>query len=156
MGSMSSLKITQIQTQNLKYFIWLRNSKICVFHALNDNSQKRILITFNNYWDWTWHHIKENGLSFCLIIFPSLYSIGMGSINSFKMSRILSLDSNLPLLMAKTSNQEDTLLVACIHRDNSIWKEYIQQSFGDTVNATGAWDQKLQPANSKKKKTQLR
>ena len=56
--------------------------------------------------------------------------------------------------MAKTSNQENKLLVACIHRDNSIWKEYIQQSFGDTVNATGAWDQKLQPANSKK--TQLR
>ena len=50
--------------------------------------------------------------------------------------------------MAKNSNKENKLLVACIHRDNSIWKEYIQQSFDDTVNATGAWDQKLQPANS--------
>ena len=60
--------------------------------------------------------------------------------------------------MAKNSNQENKLKVACIQRerDNSIWKEYIQQSFGDTVNATGAWDQKLHPANSKKKKTQLK
>ena len=47
MGSMNSLKITQIQTQKLKYFIWLRNWKICVFHALNGNLQKRILITSN-------------------------------------------------------------------------------------------------------------
>ena len=73
----------------------------------------------------------------------------MGSMNSLKMTLILSLDSNLQLLMAKNSNQENKLLVACIHRDNSIWKEYIQQSFGDAVDATGAWNQKLQPANSK-------
>ena len=47
----------------------------------------------------------------------------MGSMNSLKMSQILSLDSNLQLLMAKNRNQENKLLVACIQRDNSIWKE---------------------------------
>ena len=31
MGSMNSLKITQIQTQKLKYFIWLRKSFILSF-----------------------------------------------------------------------------------------------------------------------------
>ena len=73
----------------------------------------------------------------------------MGSMNSLKMSQILSLDSNLQLLMAKHSNQENKLLVACIHRDNSILKEYIQQSFGDSVHATGALDQKLEPVKNK-------
>ena len=47
----------------------------------------------------------------------------MRSMNSLKMSQILSLDSNLQLLMAKNSNQENKLLVDCIQRDNSIWKE---------------------------------
>ena len=47
----------------------------------------------------------------------------MGSMNSLEMGQILSLDSNLQLLMAKNSNQENKLLVTCIHRDNSIWKE---------------------------------
>ena len=47
----------------------------------------------------------------------------MGSMNSLKMSQILSLDSDLQLLMATNSNQENKLLVACIQRENSIWKE---------------------------------
>ena len=40
-------------------------------------------------------------------------------------------------------------MVASIQKDNSILKEYIQQSFGDSVHATGALDQKLQPVNNK-------
>ena len=40
-------------------------------------------------------------------------------------------------------------MVASTHRDNSIWKETIQQSLDDSVNATGALDQKLEPANNK-------
>ena len=98
---MNFLKITQIQTQKLKYFIWLGNSKICVFQALTDNSQKRILITSKRILRLNLVSIKERGSPFCLIIFPSLYSIGMGSMNSLKMSQILSLDSDLQLLMAK-------------------------------------------------------
>ena len=39
--------------------------------------------------------------------------------NSLKMSQ-MSLDSILQLSMAKNSNQENKLLVACRHRDNSI------------------------------------
>ena len=73
----------------------------------------------------------------------------MGSMNSLKMSQILSLDSNLQLLMAKNRNRQNKLVVASIQKNNSIWKEYIQQLFGDSVNATGALDQKLQPANNK-------
>ena len=53
------------------------------------------------------------------------------------MTQILSLDSNLQVLMAKNRNRQNKLLVASIHRNNSIWKEYIQQSFGDSVNAMG-------------------
>ena len=40
-------------------------------------------------------------------------------------------------------------MVASIQKDNSILKEYIQQSFGDSVHATGALDQKLEPVNKK-------
>ena len=40
-------------------------------------------------------------------------------------------------------------MVASIQKYNSILKEYIQQSFGDSVNATGALDQKLEPVNKK-------
>ena len=51
--------------------------------------------------------------------------------------------------MAKNRNRQNKLVVACIHKDNSIWKEYIQQSLDDSVDATGALDQKLEPANNK-------
>ena len=69
--------------------------------------------------------------------------------NSLKMTQILSLDSNLQLLMAKNRNRQNKLVVASIQKDNFIWKEYIQQSLDDSVDATGALDQKLEPANNK-------
>ena len=50
----------------------------------------------------------------------------MGSMNSLKRTQILSLDNNLQSLMAKNSNKQNKLVVACIHRDNYIWKEHIQ------------------------------
>ena len=65
------------------------------------------------------------------------------------MSQILSLDSNLQLLMAKNRNRQNKLVVASIQKDNSILKEYILQSFGDSVHATGALDQKLEPVKNK-------
>ena len=52
--------------------------------------------------------------------------------------------------MAKNRNRQNILVVASTQKDNSIWKEYIQQSFGDSVHATGALDQKLEPVNNKK------
>ena len=52
--------------------------------------------------------------------------------------------------MAKNRNRQNILMVASTQKDSSIWKEYIQQSFGDSVHATGALDQKLQPVNNKK------
>ena len=70
--------------------------------------------------------------------------------NSLKMTQIRSLDSSLQLLMAKNRNRQNKLVVASIQKDNSILKEYIQQSFGDSVHATGALDQKLEPVNNKK------
>ena len=73
----------------------------------------------------------------------------MGSMNSLKMTQILSLDSSLQLLMAKNRNRQNKFVVASIQKDNSIWKEYIQQPFGDSVHATGALDQKLEPVNNK-------
>ena len=73
----------------------------------------------------------------------------MGSMNSLKMTQIRSLDSSLQLLMAKNRNRQNKLVVASIQKDNSILKEYIQQSFGDSVHATGALDQKLEPVNNK-------
>ena len=73
----------------------------------------------------------------------------MGSVNSLKMTQIRSLDTSLQLSMAKNRNRQNKLVVASTQKDNSIWKEYIQQSFGDSVHATGALDQKLEPANNK-------
>ena len=73
----------------------------------------------------------------------------MGVNELLKMTQILSLDSSLQLLMAKNRNRQNKLVVASIQKDNSILKEYIQQSFGDSVHATGALDQKLQPVNNK-------
>ena len=69
--------------------------------------------------------------------------------NALKMTQILSLDSSLQLFMAKNRNRQNKLVVACIQKENSILKEYIQQSFGDSVHATGALDQKLEPVNKK-------
>ena len=69
--------------------------------------------------------------------------------NSLKMTQILSLDSSLLLLMAKNRNRQNKLVAASIQKDNSILKEYIQQSFGDGVHATRALDQKLEPVNKK-------
>ena len=40
--------------------------------------------------------------------------------NSLKMTQILSLDSNLQLLMAKNRNRQNKLVVASIQKDNSI------------------------------------
>ena len=68
--------------------------------------------------------------------------------NSLKMTQIRSLDSSLQLLMAKNRNRQNKLVVASIQKDNSILKEYIQQSFGDSVHGTGALDQKLEPVNN--------
>ena len=47
-------------------------------------------------------------------------------------------------------------MVACTQKDNPIWKEYIQQSFGDSVHATGALDQKSEPVNNKKKPAKIK
>ena len=69
--------------------------------------------------------------------------------NSLKMTQFRSLDSSLQLVMAKNRKRQNKLVVACIQRNNSILKEYIQQSFGDSVHATGALDQKLEPVNKK-------
>ena len=79
--------------------------------------------------------------------------------NSLKMTQIRSLDSSLQLVMAKNSNQrQNKLVVASIQKDNSILKQYIQQSFGDSVHATGALhvDQKLEPVNSKKNPAKIK
>ena len=68
--------------------------------------------------------------------------------NSLKKTKILSLDSNLQALWLKIeTGRINQFLVASIHRDNSIWKEYFKQSFGGSINAWGALDQKLQPIN---------
>ena len=72
--------------------------------------------------------------------------------NSLKMTQNRSRDSSLQLVMAKNRNRQNKLVVASIQKANSILKEYIQQSFGDSVHATGEYDQKLQPVNKKKKK----
>ena len=69
--------------------------------------------------------------------------------NSLKMTQIRSRDSSLQLVMAKNRNGQNKLVVASIQKANSILKEYIQQSFGDSVHATGEYDQKLQPVNKK-------
>ena len=69
--------------------------------------------------------------------------------NSLKLTQIRSHDSSLQLVMAKYRNRQNKLVVASIQKDNSILKEYIQQSLGDSVHGTGALDQRLEPVNKK-------